>query len=140
MASQIIGSTVYTYIYNDPSHKHAVSMINVNGQNHSFAYDANGNMISGNDLTNLGDIATRTIQWNADNMPVSINHSMHGQTTFTYDGNNTRVKKVNGNNVTYYIGSDFEIKQTGSTDYIKYIFAGNLRVAKVGSQVLSTTI
>ena len=135
MTSRKVGSTVYTYSYNDPSHKHAVSMINVNSQNHSFAYDANGNMTTGKDLTNLGAIATRTIQWNADNMPVSINHSMNGQTTFTYDGNNTRVKKAHGNTETFYFGPAFEMKKQGtSTDYLIYIFAGNLRVAKVSSE------
>lgn len=91
-------------------------------------------MTSGEDLTNLGQIATRTIQYNADNMPTSITHSVQGTTSFTYDGDNARAKKVYGSTSTYYLSPDFEIKKQGaSTDYIKYIFAGNLRVASVSS-------
>jgi RHS repeat-associated protein len=48
---------------------------------------------------------------------------------FYYDGEGMRVKKVIlGASATYYIGPHFEIKDSLAT---KYIFAGNLRIARV---------
>jgi RHS repeat-associated protein len=90
-------------------------------------------MTSGPDFTNLASIQTRTsITYNADNMPTQIVHSSNGTTELTYGGTGERVKKrvYSGGNVTdtYYIGDHFEVKG-GET--IKYIFAGNLRVAQV---------
>jgi RHS repeat-associated protein len=65
-------------------------------------------------------------------MPTQIVHSSNGTTELTYGGTGERVKKrvYSGGNVTdtYYIGDHFEVKG-GET--IKYIFAGNLRVAQV---------
>ncbi len=65
-------------------------------------------------------------------MPVQLSYSSGVTTQFTYGGTGERVKKrVNsGGNVTdtYYIGDHFEVRG-GET--IKYIFAGNLRVAQV---------
>ncbi len=49
-------------------------------------------------------------------------------TTLTYDGDGVRVKKVAGGTTTYYISSDYEIK---NGTHIKFIFAGNLRVAEI---------
>jgi RHS repeat-associated protein len=90
-------------------------------------------MTSGPDFTNLASIQTRTsITYNADNMPTQIVHSSNGTTELTYGGTGERVKKrvYSGGTVTdtYYIGDHFEVKG-GET--IKYIFAGNLRVAQV---------
>jgi RHS repeat-associated protein len=80
-----------------------------------YRYDANGNMT----------FATgKTITYNYDNMPKSIN-----STTFVYDYSGQRVKK----NSTVYIGNLYEC--TGGT-CTKYIFAGSNRVAmKTGSSV-----
>jgi len=89
-------------------------------------------MTYGADFTNLGNIQARTITYNADNMPVQLSYSSGVTTQLTYGGTGERVKKrVNsGGNVTdtYYIGDHFEVRG-GET--VKYIFAGNLRVAQV---------
>jgi RHS repeat-associated protein len=85
-------------------------------------------MTYGPDFTNLASIKTRTISFNADNMPTQIIHSSGVTTNILYDGMGTRVKKSVGATNTYYIGDHFEIE--GGTS-IKYIFAGSLRVAQV---------
>jgi RHS repeat-associated protein len=123
------GSVVMSYSY-DTAHVHAVKTVTVAGATHAFDYDANGNMIAGPDLTDLADVATRTIAYNSDNMPAQIEHSVHGITTFTYDGGGSRAKKSGPNGTTYYYGALFE-KQGG--ELVKYIFAGSQRVAMVKS-------
>jgi len=60
-------------------HAHALSGLGGN----SYAYDANGNMMSGN---------SRTIGYNADNLPLAIRKN-GAITTFAYDGDGKRVKK-----------------------------------------------
>jgi hypothetical protein len=63
--------------------------INLNGSNCSFDHDNNGNMISGYDLTDPGNVASRTITWNADNLPSQIQYTKGGTTAtvdFLYDG------------------------------------------------------
>ena len=119
---------VLIYNYNNVDHINAVSSINYNGNNYNYTYDANGNMLTGPDFTNSSSVVTRTIQWNADNMPKQITHSVNGITYLTYDGDGARAKKVAGGTTTYYISSDYEIK---NGTHIKYIFAGNLRVAEI---------
>jgi RHS repeat-associated protein len=131
ITSKTVGGNTFTYSYS-ATHKHAVSGITYNGTTYSYSYDANGNMTYGADFTNLASIQARTITYNADNMPTEISHSSNITTQLTYGGTGERVKKrvYSGGNVTdtYYIGDHFEVKG-GET--IKYIFAGNLRVALV---------
>jgi RHS repeat-associated protein len=125
---------------------------------YTYKYDDNGNMIEAPDFTNREQVATRIITYNADNMPVRIHYengkpvsaqsssvfsnlaacwittvSSQGGAAWTvdfyYDGEGMRVKKVIlGAGATYYIGPHFEVKDGLAT---KYIFAGNLRIAKV---------
>lgn len=55
----------------------------------SYTYDANGNMTSGYDLTDAANVASRTITWNADNLPSRIQYTKGGTTAtvdFFYDG------------------------------------------------------
>jgi RHS repeat-associated protein len=115
------------YDYNGP-HKHAVDSITLNSVPYSYTYDPNGNLTNGADFTNLNNITIRTIEWNADNMPTHIDHSVNGITTFTYDGDGVRVMKASSGTTTYYVNDNFEVK--GSVP-IKYIFAGNLRAAQI---------
>jgi RHS repeat-associated protein len=125
---------VNTYDENAPVH--AADTITYNGADFSYTYDANGNMTNGPDFTDPAQAATKMISFNADNMPLHIEHTKGGNTVITdlfYDGDATRVKKaVQGGSTTYYIGEHFEVKDGIGT---KYIFAGNLRVAKVTPSV-----
>ena len=104
---------------------HAVSKINRNGINYNFAYDDNGNNTSGYHLTTSP--VTRTIKYNADNMPTQVRMSGSIAATFTYDTGGVRVKKVAGTNTTYYYGDHYEL-ENGTA--VNYIFAGSLRIAK----------
>jgi len=128
IASKVSGPTTLGYTYH-PTKKHAVSIISVNGTPYAFDYDDNGNMINGYDLTNPGSIVSRSLTWNADNMPTVVTRNGIS-TTLSYDGEGTRVKKVGSSGTTYYIGEHFEVSNNDPT---KYIFAGNLRIAKVGA-------
>ena len=107
---------------------HAADGATVNGEVFTYAYDANGNMISGWDFTDPLNPATRTIAYNADNMPETITHSANGTTTIDYDGESQRVKKTVGGTDTYYINKYFEVEGTSA---VKYVFAGNQRIARI---------
>jgi len=85
-------------------------------------------MTKGYDFTDLANIATRNITYNADNMPKKVVHTRYGTTNITYDAAGGRAKKVSPSGTTYYIGEHFE-KINGET--IKYIFAGDMRIAKI---------
>ena len=86
-------------------------------------------MTSGPDFTDPSQIASRTITYNADNMPVQIEHAGTVITDFIYDGNGVRAKKaVQGGGTTYYVNNNFEVI---NGEPVGYIFAGNLRIAKV---------
>jgi len=128
ITSRSTGTDAFTYTYGPDGGPHAVKRISVNGTPHAFSYDANGNMTIGRDLENPARVATRTVTYNADNMPTRIIHSTKGTTYLVYDGAGSRVKKTIGVSATYYIGPHFEIINGRAT---KYIFAGNTRVAMV---------
>ena len=128
-ARTVTGSSNYAFSYSaySTAHKHAVSQITLNGTPYAFTYDANGNMTAGWDFTDPSSPATRTIAYNADNMPTGITHSVLGTTSFVYDGEGSRVKKTAGASATYYYGSHFEIEGAAA---VKYIFAGSQRIAR----------
>ena len=129
--SKVVGSTTFTYTYHS-TRKHAVSNINMNGTNYAFGYDNCGNMTSGYDFTDPSQVGTRTLYYNAENMPYRIVHVKGGTTNdtrFYYDGEGRRVKKyIVGVGITYYIGGHIE-KINGSL--VKYIFAGDMRIARI---------
>lgn len=91
-------------------------------------------MLTGPDFTNPASIVSRNLTLNADNMPTVIerrslvNNALISSINLTYDGNGARAKKVAGGTTTYYVSSDYEIKNGVAT---KYVFAGNLRVASI---------
>ena len=119
--------------YNDANHPHAVTDIDLNGTNRSFSYDLNGNMTAGYDLTDPAAVISRGITYTVDNMPDSITRGAVA-TNFTYDGDGRRVKKTAGSNTTVYVNDLYE---TINAAAVKYIFAGNLRIAKItGIRVL----
>jgi len=128
ITSQSAGSTTANYIY-DTVHKHTVNQISLYGTDYYYTYDDNGNMTSGPDFTDPSQITSRTITYNADNMPVQIEHAGTVITDFIYDGDGVRAKKaVQGGGATYYVNENYEII---NGEPVGYIFAGNLRIAKI---------
>ena len=82
----------------------------------SYTYDGNGNMLTD---------GTRTIAYDYDNMPKSI--QMGGDTTtFVYDGNGNRVKKMSPSETKVYIGKLYECNSGACS---KYIVANGTRIA-----------
>ena len=66
-----------------------------------FWYDANGNM------TTRVEGVTYNQAWDAENRLTSV--TGNGTTTFTYDGDGARVKKVDATGTTAYVGAIEEI-------------------------------
>ena len=120
-------SMAMVYGYNDASHLNAVTDIDLNGTNRTFSYDLNGNMTGGYDLTDPAAVVSRGISYTADNMPAAIIRGA-ATTSFIYDGDGRRAKKTAGSNTTVYVNDLYEIINAAAT---KYIFAGNLRIAKI---------
>lgn len=106
------GSTGYTYW---PDNAHRLQGIS-SRPTAVFDYDSNGNLKSD---------GQRTITYTPDNMPKEIIMG-NATTSFTYDGNGQRAKKVSPNGTRFYIG-----KLHGCTDAVcgNYIYAGNTRIA-----------
>ena len=92
---------------------------------HTYAYDDNGNMLSG---------AGRTLTWTSHNKPRTL-ATATTTTTFVYGPERARIqqRKVQGATTTTikYVGTGFEqIAKTGeATRYVHYLFAGGERVA-----------
>lgn len=82
------------------------------------------------DFTNPDAIAARSLSFNAENMPEQVTHTSSGTVSFLYDGGNKRARKEGPTGITYYLSNEFEITNGLAT---RYIFAGNLRIAKVTS-------
>jgi RHS repeat-associated protein len=130
ITTKSVGSTTLSYHYDSSLPKHAVKYIN--STSYSFDYDNNGNMTDGWDFSTPSSPKTRTLVYNADNMPTSITYN--GSTTsFMYDGTGARAKKT-GSTTTYYTGDHYETIGGVAT---KYIFAGNLRVAEISGSTVS---
>ena len=85
-----------------------------------FSYDHNGNMLTG---------AGRTFSYDESNRPITIGSS-GGTTTFTYDGDGQRVKKVEGGSTTITVNSLYEVKDGVPVKY--YAFGGKVVARRVG--------
>jgi len=115
---------------------HAPSSVNFNGGDYPYGYDANGNTAVMHNFNDPANVREQTITYNADNMPKQIEwvtfsggSAMSWTVDFDYDGQSRRVKKTRSwGSETFHIGNHFEIEN--GTE-VKYIFAGNQRVAKV---------
>lgn len=103
---------------------HAVSSITgtVNGSvNPSFAYDANGNMLSG---------AGRTLTWTAFNMPVTIAQGAN-TLSFAYDPERQRIKQVEPSGTTTYVNdtaAGLKVERfvgASNTTWRNYVYAAN---------------
>jgi RHS repeat-associated protein len=111
-------TSVGLYAYGAPGQPRPHAAIRA-GAN-AYAYDANGNMVSG---------AGRTITWNGENRPVTVN-----QFTFTYDADGARIKKISPAGTTLYLNDDYEIDNGTPT---KYITLSGTPVAKVVGSAVS---
>jgi len=90
---------------------------------YSYSYDANGNMIEGKN---------KLMSYDSENRLIELNESGIITTTFVYDGDGGRVKKLRDDGSiqteTIYIGSLYEITN-GSIK--KHIFAGSNKVCTI---------
>jgi RHS repeat-associated protein len=110
IGNMTLNSQVGSYLYQSPK-PHAVTRAG----SIDYTYDPNGNMETG---------AGRTIVSNYDNKPSSI--TIGGATTsFIYDYQGQRVKKISGGLPTLYIGKLYECTSGVCT---KYIFGGITRI------------
>ncbi len=108
-----VGSYTYPASGASSVRPHAVTSAGPN----TYAYDANGNMVSG---------AGRTMIYDAENRPTSIT-GPSGTTQMVYDYSGDRLKKTEPTgSTTTYISSLYECTASGCA---KYIFAGGTRIA-----------
>jgi len=101
---------------------HAVTSV-ANGW--SYQYDANGNMIyrdENSEYTQVFDVENRLVSVTAD-----------GQTTtFTYDGDGNRVRRVADGVTTVYVGNYYEVQ---GGEVTKYYYVNGQRIAmRVGDE------
>ena len=84
----------------------------------TYTYDANGNMLTG---------AGRTYTWNQENKPLTI---VQGSTTttFVYDGDGGRAKKIVGTTTTRYLSKLYECDNTNCS---RFVWAGSTRIATI---------
>ncbi len=95
----------------------------------TFTYDANGNMLTGNN---------RTITWNAANQPLTITRG--GSTvSFAYGPDNNRIKQTVGTLTTYYFAAGYLEREddtaTGETRWLNYIHGPGGMVALVAETI-----
>ena len=97
----------------------------VSAGGHAYAYDDNGNMVSG---------AGRTLGWTSFNKPRTVTTSTT-TSTFEYGAERQRIRQVQvqgaASTTTTYVGGVFEqVAKTGeATRRVHYLFAGAERVA-----------
>jgi len=93
-----------------------------------YRYDANGNMIEGKD---------RLLSYDPENRLIEVHQSGTTTTTFVYDGDGGRVKKVISDQSsvigeTTYIGSLYELRaEGGELKAVKHIFAGSNKTCTI---------
>ena len=110
-------SDVGTYGYAGGSGgPHAVKTAGTN----TYAYDANGNMIS-RSVTVNGTASSETMTWNSDNLPTAINQDPSNYSNFSYAPDKHRYKQVAMNagsaETTLYVGGLDIITDSSGTWY-----------------------
>jgi RHS repeat-associated protein len=99
---------------------------------YSYSYDNNGNQTG--ITSTLGDYSSSTT-FNVDNRLASAVTTFGSTTinsTFVYDGEGGRVKKIVGTTTTRYISKLYECDTTGAnTSCSRFIWAGDTRIATV---------
>ncbi len=117
-----IGNITYKsdvgYYGYDPNHVHAVQSAGGN----AYAYDANGNQISG---------AGRSLSWTSFNKPSGIS-TANGYTGFAYDASHNRVLKTTPTTTTAYIGKLYQqTTMNGVIKDVSNIYAGSKLIASI---------
>ncbi|MBN2306805.1 hypothetical protein JXD20_02370 [Candidatus Peregrinibacteria bacterium] len=112
-------SDVGQYVY-DSGHPHAVTQAG----SHTFAYDENGNMAVRDDVSMTYDTRDRLIL-------------SAGKASFTYGEGYERLTKTDltTGGTTYYPNKYFEVHPEKE---VKYIYAGDLRIAKIEKELAYT--
>jgi len=93
--------------------------------------DASGHLQPVSDTTPLEKGKSYYITVTADSTYSET--TLFGQTTFTYDGDGGRIKRVTPDETTIFVGSLYEIKSTvlGQQSTVKHIFMGDTRICSV---------
>jgi RHS repeat-associated protein len=130
------GRSINLY-YESPDEVHAPSRVVADGQTRNLIYEDNGNLVIGYDFSQSGQPPERRLTYNAENMPLTIEHQPQGGSTtttqLTYDGDGRRVRKQTGSDSVIYVDETYEIR---NGQPVKYVFAGDRRVARIrGSEV-----
>jgi len=124
-------------LYYEGAQAHAVSRVVADTVERLLAYESNGNLTTGYDFGTAGQFPERNLDYDAENMPLSIEYQPEGggtaTTLLTYDGEGRRVKKQTGADTVVYVDTTYEI---ANGQPVKYVFAGNLRVAKVSGSTV----
>jgi RHS repeat-associated protein len=104
-----------TFTYGDSLHPSGVTSTS---SGNSYSYDANGNMLTG---------GNRTLVWDIDNRPTSVNTVGTGLTAMEYDYAGMRVKKDAPTGLWIYPFKEFEIDPSGTPT--KFIRVGEETIA-----------
>ena len=114
------------YQYLDPELPHAVTKAGAD----SYAYDANGNLVSVTERSEGCVEIKRLLTWDAEDRLSSA--SANGQSTFyAYDPEGQRIKKTLGAKTTRYYGNLVEVEREGEEETsTKYYYAGGFLVAR----------
>jgi RHS repeat-associated protein len=103
----------YTYLGNGYTHGQPHAVTHIGGQR-KYWYDPNGNMTQ-----RIENGKTYVQGFNAENKLQTVTEG--GQTTtFTYDGDGVRVKKVDPSGTTTYVGGYYEVQGGTVTKYYRY--------------------
>ena len=134
-----------TFDYEGTGPFNAPKQVEARGSVYRLKYDANGNMIRGPALSDPATPYFRSLTYNADNRPAVISQpgaifpeAVAGAVCpsaieLSYDGENKRFRKSSAAGTTLYIGQHYEVID-GTP--VRYIFAGNLRVAQLKGNTL----
>jgi RHS repeat-associated protein len=92
--------------------------------------DSSGNLISVSNTTPL--VAGKAYYITLTSNSTYYSSTLFGDTTFVYDGDGGRIKRVTPNDETIFIGSLFEINVEGGVETkTKHIFLGDTRICSV---------
>jgi len=115
----------------NPARPHAVIGTNngtpgVTTDDNSYAYDANGNMITRTIYVSPTVTDVYNLSYDAENRLTEVRKNNVVIATFIYDGDGRQVMSIMNGVTTTYAGQHYEIAGTSIT---KYYFAGTMRIA-----------